>query len=172
MMQRTKTIMGILVLMLIALHFTLIYSFINPIKKAEGRWHYYAMYYLYPFFDQGWNLFAPAPRSNYHVYVNYLCDGKTQKFDLIQQIQSKHATNRLGGYETLSLAISNAIHNFEYGTALKKNMNGPIINDINYQVVQHFVNAYVNGITHNKARNISFFLLIQHVNTDKHWVYF
>lgn len=171
-MKKGKVIWSVLVITAILLHYTAVFSFVNPVKRVEGRWHYYTMFYLYPFFDQGWNLFAPAPHSNYHVFVTYKEGYQTKQFDLINEIQNKHVSNRFSGYETLSLAISNAIHNFEYATSLKQNLNGPISNDINFKVVQHFVNAFVMNKSNNKAVDIKFILLITHVNDQKQLVYY
>lgn len=172
MHPRVKTLLTWAVILVIGLHFFLVFVFITPIKKPGGRLHYYAMYYVYPFFDQGWNLFAPAPRSNYHLYVSYRVGKEMKHVDLIQEIGQAHAVNRFGGHEVLSLALSNSIHIFEYGTALKKQINGPVKADINFTVVQHFVEAYVQQKSHGKAEAIKFFLLVQHVDTKQQWLYF
>lgn len=171
-MQKAKTIFGVFILLFIVLHFFLIVSFINPVKRAEGRMHYYAMFYLYPFFDQGWNLFAPVPHSNYHLYVKYKEGAITKQFDLIDLIQNQHAANRFGGYETMSLALSNSIHNFEYSTKLHQALNGPIKNDVSYLVVQHFVKAFVNEQSHGCAHDLNFLLSITNVETKAMCVYY
>lgn len=171
-MQKAKIILSVCVLFSIVVHFVLVFAFINPVKRAEGRFHYYAMFYLYPFFDQGWNLFAPVPHSNYHLYVKYKQGSEIKQFDLVDHIQNHHASNRLGGYETLSLALSNSIHNFEYSTSLHEKINGPIRDDINYLVVQHFANAFVNALSDGQAKDLHFILMITNVETNAQQVYY
>ncbi len=150
----------------------MVIAFVNPIKKIEGKGYYYAMFYIYPFFDQGWNLFAPAPRSNYHLYVKYNLDSTIIQYDLINHIQQQHAANRIGGYETLSLAISNSIHSFEGSTPLKNKLNGPVKNDVTFTIVQHLANQYILNQSQNKAKNIQLFLLTENVITKERRVYF
>lgn len=172
MIQKFKTSLSVCAIIAIVIHFVLITSFINPVKKAEGKLFYYSMFYVYPFFDQGWNLFAPVPNSNYHVYVTYKIGSEKKQFDLINEIQNKHASNRIGGYESLSLAISNAIHSFEGSTKLLNKINGPIKNDITFTIVEHFVNQYVNQLTHNKASETKFILTVMNVVNQQQRVYF
>jgi len=169
---KIKISLSVLALLFLCFHFLMVIALVNPVKKIEGKGYYYALFYVYPFFDQGWNLFAPAPRSNYHLYVKYTVDSKTVQYDLINHIQHQHAANRIGGYEVLSLAISNSIHSFEGSTTLKNKLNGPVKDDVTFTIVQHLANQYIMAQSQGKAKNSQLFLLVENVITKEQRVYF
>ena len=171
-MSAFKKIFSFAILLAIIIHFSIIILSINPVFKLPPKAQIFAMFYFYPFFDQGWNLFAPVPKSNYHLFVKYQIDDRTKQMDLIQEIKNKQLENRFNGYESLSLALSNSIHSFEVGTTGLQKLNGPIVNDINYTIVEHYAKQYVLGESQGKAKNIQLILLVENVVTKQSRVYF
>jgi hypothetical protein len=167
-----KTIFSFLVLIAIAVHFSIILLYTNPVFELKGKAKFYTQWYVYPFFDQGWKLFAPVPVNNYHLYVTYQAEGTTQKIDLIQLVKSKQIQNRFNGYEAISLALNNTIHAFESSTKLQNKLNGPIQNELTYTMLQHLVKQYLAYYSNNQAKNIQTILLVENVITHQQRVYF
>jgi hypothetical protein len=121
------------------LHFSLVIAFANPWSSSIPP---IAMRYAYPFFQQSWEMFVPAPSSNYKLFVEYECNG-IQKYDLFEEVNTAHHQNRLKGYEPLMLLFSNSIHYFEYSTPLQEKLNGPMRNDLHFTMIEHSALNYV-----------------------------
>lgn len=136
------------------------YCLKNP--ESKSKISYYAKFYTYPFFHQNWNLFVPPPSSNYQLIA---CNG-TSKTNIFNDILIKHQTNRLAGYETFVLALSNSIHYFEKNTKVK---SGLIKNDANFKIVSHFVNNYLHLKTQNMSKII---IIITNISTKENRFYY
>ncbi len=172
MANSLKSIFTFLVLIAIVIHFSIILAYTNPVYELKGKTKFYSQWYAYPFFDQGWKLFAPVPVNNYHLYVTYQAEGTTQKINLSQHIKNKQILNRFNGYETMSLALNNTIHAFESSTKLQNKLNGPIQNELTYTMLQHVVKQYLAYYSNNQATNIQTILLVENVITHQQRVYF
>lgn len=172
MSKSIKTLFTFLVLIAIAVHFSIILIYTNPVFELKGKSKFYTQCYVYPFFDQGWKLFAPVPNSNYHLFVKFNVGKKIEQFDLVQLFLNQHLENRFGASESLVLALHNSIHNFEKSTSFQNKLNGPIKNDVTYIVIKHLVNQYLAYYTNNQAKNIQTILLVENVITHQQRVYF
>lgn len=172
MTKNLKTIFSFLILIAIVVHFSIVLVYTNPVFELKGKTKFYTQWYVYPFFDQGWKLFAPVPTTNYHLFVKFNNGNKTEQFDLVQILLDNHLKNRFGLNEALSLAIHNSIHGFETSTNFQNKLKGPIKNDVTYTVVKHLVNQYLAYYTNNQAKNIQSILLVENVITHQQRVYF
>ena len=118
MANGVRTFLSFFVLIAIVIHFSIILAYTNPVYELKGKAKFYTQWYAYPFFDQGWKLFAPVPTNNYHLYVKFNNGNKTEQFDLVQLFLDKHLENRFEVSEALVLAIHNSIHGFETSTSI------------------------------------------------------
>jgi hypothetical protein len=119
-------------------HFTMTISYAGPISIPAIP----SFRYMYPFFQQSWNLFVPTPVSNYRLFVEFDCHGR-QRFDLFAKLVAAHRENRLKGYEPLVIAFSNSMHYFEHTTSLKAALNGPVSADPYFNMITYSAGNYL-----------------------------
>ena len=154
-------------LLVFVVHFTLVILFANPfnakIPSIAGR-------YVYPFFQQSWTMFAPAPSNNYRLFVEYDYNG-LHKYDLFAEVNGLHQQNRLRGYEPLMLVFSNSIHYFEHATPLRKKLNGPVRNDLFFTMLEHSVLNYIREKHDSKISQVKIILCVLEAG-GKQRVYF
>ena len=163
----TAVVLGVFALLF---HFTMLLVYrqgIAPKSKPD----FYSLAYVYPFFQQSWQLFAPPPESNYRLYASFECDGK-QKKDIFSEILETHQSNRLLGYEPLILAFTNSIHYFEKNTSLRKPLNGPIMDDLYFIILEHDALNYLKYTYGEKVRNVRLILVVNDFKTGESRVYF
>jgi len=151
-------------------HFTFIFFYALPFG-TKNKFTFFSQAYVYPFFHQNWNLFAPVPDSNYRLFVEYRKES-VHKTDLFSDLVAKHQSNRLAGYGTLVLVFSNSIHYFEKNTGLLSSLNGPVVNDEYFMIIEHEVNNYLVTIEKIKPQKIKITLVVENVLTKKQRVYF
>lgn len=157
--------------MALVLHFFLIIVYSNPFPSAnKQKLDYYAQWYVYPYFSQNWNLFVPPPSSNYKLLVCFNDKGK-QTIDIYNEILVKHQTNRLAGSSALLLAFTNSIHYFEKNSDLQKTLNGPIKNDLNFQILEKSTKNYIQATRGIRLDKIELYLCVETLSSDKMKVY-
>lgn len=155
----------------LCVHFTLVVIFANPYTTTKHKLDYYAEWYVYPYFSQAWNLFVPTPATNYRLFVTYENNGPQSK-DIFQEILLKHQTNRLAGYGPVLLAFSNSIYYFETATKLQHALNGPVRNDVYFQVIENSVLNYLSHTEGKKIEKVKMILLIESVASNDRKAYF
>jgi hypothetical protein len=129
------------------LFFTLPEKFVSkPLKD-------YSFSYIYPFFNQGWALFAPAPAINKELWVCYLNkQGKWSKW--IQPFSKnlqKHQKYRITGDSKIVLAESSILHYLEkenwhqFGQKLELNgdTNSVYFSALKFAVLKHLAKEKV-----------------------------
>lgn len=139
--------------------------------KSNNKLTFFSQVYVRPFFHQNWNLFAPAPQSNYRLLAVYN-DGKINKRDVFTEILSKHQTNRLAGYGPLLLAFSNGIHYFENNTPLRNSINGPVKNDPYFSMLEHSVKNYLLNTRKTITEEVKIILIVDNADTHEERIYF
>lgn len=166
-----KIIILSLGLFALIVHFTIVLIYANPIAHSKVKIDYWAQAYVYPFFEQGWNLFVPAPSTNYKLYAEFENHGK-QQADVFNEIVVQHQANRLKGYGPLLLAISNGIHYFEKTTSARKKVNGPIAGDAYFDIVEHFAKNYIQHTRHVCLEKIKLILIVEEITSKEKRIYF
>jgi|GEM_PF-1164835 len=166
-----KIVILVITLAALVLHFALVLVFANPYAKTKDKIDYYAEWYIYPYFVQNWNLFVPPPNTNYKLFVEYEDEGK-QRLDIFEEIMTKHQTNRLRGQGPLLLTFSNSIHYFEKNTELQNALNGPIKNDLYFQILEKSAANYINSTRNTKVLHMKLRLVVQTLNSNEERVYF
>jgi hypothetical protein len=158
-------------LVVLTAHFVLVIIYANPFEHSKTKIDYYAQFYAYPYFHQNWNLFAPPPTSNYTLLATYNHNGIKTK-DVFNEMLIEHQTNRLSGYEPLLIAFSNSIHYFEKNTQLKKAINGAMIGDSYFSMLEHSVIKYLEIKNKVKLSQIGLILIVKDMDTKKQRIYF
>jgi len=153
------------------MHFTLILIYANPYAKTKQKLDYYAEWYVYPYFTQNWNLFVPPPNTNYKLFVEYEDKGIQTK-DVFEELLIQHQSNRLKGYGPLLLAFSNSIHYFEKNTELQKSLNGPIKNDLYFQIIEKSALNYLKSTRKINIEKIKMRLVVQTLGSNTEKIYF
>lgn len=149
----------------------MIVVYANPFVKERGKLDYYALWYANPFFHQGWNLFIPSPDSNYKLYATFNDNG-LQKVDVFQEALLKHQSNRLKGYGPLVLAFVNSIHRFEKTCGEQKELNGPIQNNLDYDIIKKVVAGYLHYTRNVEDTDLKLVLVVENVRTARVRVYY
>lgn len=144
----------------------------NPFPSViKQKSDYYAQWYVYPYFNQNWNLFVPAPNTNYKLLVCYEQEGK-QKVEVLREILNAHQTNRFLGYSAVLLNFANSIHYFEKNTALLKPLNGPIKNDLYFQMLEQSALNYIQTTRHISLSHVKLMLCVSQLSSPSNRVYF
>lgn len=82
-----KRIITVLCLMLLCLHFLLVFIYASPVRDVSMKLRIVASYYIGPFFHQNWCLFVPAPNAERHLYVRYFDKNRWSDWEDIFQKQ-------------------------------------------------------------------------------------
>jgi hypothetical protein len=171
MKKRWRMIVLCLGLLVLALHVLLLCMYVNPLPGSKGRFYFQAYNYVYPFFHQNWNLFAPAPDCNYSLLAMYEDQGP-KVLDVFGEIVQKHQANRLAGHEPLVLAFSNSIHYFEKNSPGQQALNGPVKDDLNFTILERTVKGYLKETRRLEQVPIRLFLVVDNIHTGQRRVYF
>lgn len=143
----------------------------RPFGSEKHKIDFEAQAYVYPFFHQNWNLFVPVPDCNYKLYCIYNDNGKNVT-DVFAEIKIKHQTNRLKGYEPLLIAFSNSIHFFEKNTKQQEVLNGPIIKDISFEIIEKAAKNYLQYSRNIKIEKLKIIIAVQQTFSNKQRIYF
>lgn len=113
----------------------------------------------------------PVPDSNYRLYCEYKNHG-VKKIDLFNEVLLKHQTNRFAGYEPVLIAFTNCIHYFEKNTTEQKQLNGPITNDLNFEILKQLTKNYIEYSEKIKIKQIKITLVVNQTITNKQRIYY
>jgi hypothetical protein len=152
------------------LHFAILAIYVNPLRKAGDFPPYKVQWYTYPFFQQNWNLFVPPPASNYHLYYECVHDGAIAKGDLFEELVRSHRSNIFKGAGSLLTTLSSSIHYFEHNTTLRGRVNGPVRNDLKFDVLLNAATSYLRWRRICTQGEIKLMLLVE--DREKPRVYF
>jgi hypothetical protein len=137
-------------------HFTMTISYAGPVSIPAIP----SFRYIYPFFQQSWNLFVPTPVSNYRLFVEFDCDS-LHRFDLFGKIVTAHSENRLKGYEPVLISFSNSLHYFEHTTPLKEPLNGPVSADPYFKMIEYSARNYLRQTYHCGIDTLKIILVVE-----------
>lgn len=126
--------------------------------------------YTYPYFQQNWNLFTPAPVSNYSLFAGGV--DENLRTDIFNELLLKHQTNRLAGYEPLLVAFTNTIHYFEKNSVLTAPLNGPVNGDLYFTMLEHSAKNYLQNTRKKKISAVKLMLVVEDVVSKERRVYF
>lgn len=150
-------------------HFSSVFLYSKPFISEKSKADFYAQGYIYPYFHQNWNLFAPAPTSNYKLYCGYENNGKQQP-DVFSEIKIQHQTNRLKGYGLFLIAFANSFYYLE--SSLTEKMNGPLENNYRFKIIEHTAKNYLENTRNISIAKLKLILVTENVVTKEKKVYF
>lgn len=165
--------LGILIATLacLALHFGMVGLHVNPFRAPEKP-SFWGDWYCSPFFTQGWTLFAPVPDNNYMIFVDYELDGRKVRREIFRDLVLKHRTNRFAGLEPLVVAFANSIHFFEHTTEMQQALNGPVKDELYFDMLLHAVRRYEVNRCGGEPKNFRMILLVLPVDGKNARAYF
>ncbi len=152
------------------IHFGSIFLYSKPFISEKSKAEFYAQGYIYPYFHQNWNLFAPAPTSNYKLFCEFENKGK-QQLDVFAEIKIKHQANRLKGYGPLLIAFANSFYYLEI-SGFDKTINGPIEGNNRFKMIEHATKNYLEDSRKISISNLKLILVAENVVTKEKKVYF
>lgn len=147
-------------------HFTLTSLYTYKSQLCNTRAGYLSQAYAYPFFQQSWGLFAPAPKSNYHLYVQFEQNG-VQKTDLYEEVVTQHQSNRLKGYGHIVMAFTNAIHFFEYAATTDSLVSGFVGDNQYFSMIGHSAMNYLRYTRRLQIEKLKMVLVIRQVDSGE-----
>lgn len=156
---------GVIILFI---HFSLILFYALP-DRLHNKVSFFSQLYVFPFFHQNWSLFAPVPDSNYRLIA--VCANGHQR-DIFTELVSNHQSNRFSGNGALVLAFSNSIHYFEKNTKLQGNINGPVVNDPYFDIIEHEVKNYLHITEKTDCGHLRIILTVNRIKPAAQKIYF
>lgn len=171
MPNAVKILLFIIACCVLGFHFSMLLLHNLSASQNKSTWQYRADHYTYPFFQQSWSLFAPAPSVNYKLFADYEREGHKQ-IELIADCHNKHLDNLLAGREALLLALCNSAHFFEKSTALKNVLNGPVENDMYFNILEQQALRYLNHKKPVKIKSLKLALYVQDFKLNQNYLYY
>lgn len=115
MSNTLKNIFSIFLILVLCLHFCFITVYSSPYSVASEKINVISKYYVYPYFQQHWQLFTPPPQIKYGLYVRYKNNITWSHWqNKLQEHTNKHHQNIILGNETNLLLYSSAINYVYY----------------------------------------------------------
>lgn len=151
-------------------HFTSVFLYSKPFNSEKTKPEFYAQAYIYPYFHQNWNLFAPVPDANYKLLCTFENNGK-QTIDIFSEVTTAHQSNRLKGYGPLLVGLSNCIFYFEKNT-LQEPLNGSMENNLSFKIIEHFAQNYLQNTRNIQLTNLKLMLVVTEAGSLKQRIYF
>jgi hypothetical protein len=148
-------------MLLVLMHFAFIWLYMLKPNTAS-------FLYVYPFFHQDWQLFAPPPKANYFLYLRGP-GGKVT--DVFSEVSSSHQKNRLSGHEAFVLAFSNSIYHFEANALAAGFNSGNAGGNSDFAIVETMTRNYLTQKAGPLAEG-KLVLCIIDIQTKEQRVYF
>lgn len=155
---------------MLTFHFSSVFLYSKPFISEKSKAEFYAQGYIYPYFHQNWNLFAPAPTSNYKLYCTYKNSGQ-QQLDIFSEIKIKHQINRLKGYGPLVVAFANSFYYLE-ASSLNETINGPLEKNEQFKMIEHTAKNYLEYTRKICIKDLKIILVTENVVTKEQKIYF
>ena len=153
----------------LVIHFTSVFLYSKPFISEKTKPEFYAQAYIYPYFHQNWNLFAPVPDANYKLFCAFENNGK-KNLDIFSEIKTVHQSNRLKGYGPLLVAFSNSIYYFEKSTKQQSNSNAK--RDLGFKIIEKLARNYITHTRQIRVEGLKLILVVDDISTQKQRIYF
>jgi hypothetical protein len=165
-----KIFFGISGILFLLVHFLLITIYCLK-QENKKKIHFYSQLYVYPFFHQGWQLFAPAPDVNYTLFFSVKEKGKQRTIDVLDPVIEMHRRNRLAGYGPLLIALVNSIHFFEKNALPEVTPLTAIKDDINFTIMQKIAESTSRLVGEDLPEDRRLILVVNEISGKKNRVY-
>lgn len=143
----------------------------NPFSTDQTKLKLVSNFYIYPFFDQNWNLFVPTPHHNYKLIVTYNEKGN-HTIDILQDAINRQRSNPALVGESVVLSVVSCIHYFDYSVSMSKKLNGPQKNNRYFKMIEYEVNGYLNNILNVRPSEQKICLHIEDLSENSNSVFY
>lgn len=153
MKYKHKRLVGIVLLLLISVHFSLVIVYESPFfKKISGKLNAISFNYTYPYFHQSWELFVPPPKANHSLFVRYKNNASWSAWrDILKEETSMQKTQFMRGNEMIALTISTTCHFAKASCKEKNSQFQNVYQSTEVKVLDYMVSHYL--INKNNLRN-------------------
>lgn len=128
------------------MHFSLVFVFAAPLNIKSHKISYLSAFYCYPYFQQSWSLFVPAPNAQCQLYVRYkTLNGWSDWKDILQEEYLNHRYNRLIGNENTVLLLSNSTHYAINTLPRNQTIYKEMFSKTELKVLKHEINQYLKN---------------------------
>jgi hypothetical protein len=158
--EKNKILFGFLAFFFVVLHFVMLAIYAMPYPILEGAGGRLTKGYVYPIFDQKWNMFAPCPTIDGNLEIKfYFKDGDASNWERpVQDAIDNHAFFRATHHGEIALHESNLCYWIEEDVKQIVGDNRPSstalsIDDYKKGYSVHMLRYYVKGMAryyHNK----------------------
>lgn len=143
----TRSFFAFVVVLALCFHFMFILIYSSPIHIKSPKINFLSHLYVYPFFDQNWELFVPAPNEQHMIFVRYKVGNKYSNWqDILSQEIMNQRENKVLGNEARVLLFSKAVI-FELiklnGSPSAIFKNAPT--NIEFEVLKHEINQFLKS---------------------------
>ena len=162
MPQNLKRFLSIVLVAIICGHFTLVFVYASPFKINNKKLFALSYMYVYPVFQQNWELFVPAPDVERKLFVRYTSEnGYTNWQDILSQEIMNHQINRTLGNETKVLMLSNSlIYVINSWYEKPSCILSPDSKDVAFKVLKFEINQYLKNKLKVKSQTSYELLLV------------
>jgi hypothetical protein len=162
MSQNLKRFFSIVLVAIVCGHFTLVFVYASPFKINNKKLFALSYMYVYPVFQQNWELFVPAPNVERKLFVRYRAEnGFSIWQDILSQEIMNHRKNRILGNETKVLLLSNSLIYVINSLYEKPScILSPDSKDVTFKVLNFEVNQYLKNKLKVEAKTSYELLLV------------
>lgn len=149
----TKRILAFVLVLFLWGHFMMILLYCLSNKTGKQKFDFISSLYVYPIFQQNWNLFVPAPNVERKLFVRYATNDNFSDWeDILARENALQKNSKILGNETRVLIISNsliyelnALDNVESCIYYKKPQNNE------FKVLQFEIEKYLQSVIQVKG---------------------
>lgn len=147
-----KKLFAVFLIFSLGLHFSVIFLDSSTFIKSASM-KFTTRYYVYPFFQQRWALFAPIPKKHMALYVRYQLNSQWSDWEnVLQKKINQHQINVLLGNETKVQLFSNSLTYFFNSQSKKTCLYTKEYTDVNFQIIKHEVKSEITNYGKTKGQ--------------------
>jgi hypothetical protein len=114
---------------------------------------------------------VPPPKENFKLFVRHRYNNVSSDWrDFFHEINTEHQRNRLAGYESLLLALSNSLR-FYSGSQYKNGIQNDRSNT-NFKILEQIVLKYYSSHVNFPMGDTEILICVEHTGTRKTQVYY
>lgn len=158
-----KKLFAVFLIFSLSLHFSVIFLDSSTFIAKSESMKFATRYYVHPFFQQSWALFAPIPKKHMALYVRYQLNNQWSDWEnVLQKKINQHQINVLLGNETKVQLFSNSLTYFFNSQSKKAYLYTKEYTDVNFQIIKHEVRSEITN--YGKTKGLTNFEIIATCN--------
>lgn len=125
-------------------HFLFIAVYSSPYLALPNKLKIISDVYVYPYFQQHWGLFVPAPKKEYHLYNRYKAIKQWSAWqDVFVTQQLNHRANVALGNESLVLLYSSVLNYAYYAIDTTQFVYTKTPTNLEFQILKHAIKQHL-----------------------------